>query len=133
MDTYTDMRRNAKPVHRATTQIKVFCDKGAERKIRDEERKAMRKKTGGVSPPKAQNPFPNLVANPLLGGMPPQPNVNKQTTTNMFQTGCLFCFVQMMHGSKRNEIVLFRANADLSSPITYFIPEVERRTLLFFE
>lgn len=73
IDTYTDMRRNAKPVHRATTQIKVFCDKGAERKIRDEERKAMRKKTG-VTPPKTQ-PFPNLVQNPLLGGMPPQPNV----------------------------------------------------------
>ena len=68
------MRRNAKPVHRATTQIKVFCDKGAERKIRDEERKAMRKKTG-VTPPKTQ-PFPNIVQNPLLGGMPPQPNVN---------------------------------------------------------
>ena len=40
------MRRNARPVHRAITQIKVFCDKGAERKIRDEERKAIRKKNG---------------------------------------------------------------------------------------
>ena len=46
IDTYTDMRRNAKPVHRGLTQIKVFCDKGAERKIRDEERKAIRKKSG---------------------------------------------------------------------------------------
>ena len=40
------MRRGAKPVHRGLTQIKVFCDKGAERKIRDEERKAIRKKSG---------------------------------------------------------------------------------------
>ena len=36
-----------------------------------------------------------------------------------------------MHGSKRNEIVLFRANADLSSPITYFIPEVFQTATLF--
>ena len=42
------MRRNARPVHRAITQIKVFCDKGAERKIRDEERKAIRKKNGSA-------------------------------------------------------------------------------------
>ena len=49
IDTYTDMRRNAKPVHRGLTQIKVFCDKGAERKIRDEERKAIRKKSGSNS------------------------------------------------------------------------------------
>ena len=48
IDTYTDMRRNARPVHRAITQIKVFCDKGAERKIRDEERKAIRKKNGSA-------------------------------------------------------------------------------------
>ena len=32
------------PIHRAAAQIKVFCDKGAERKIRDEERKSLKKK-----------------------------------------------------------------------------------------
>ena len=36
----------------------------------------------------------------------------------------IILFFQMMHGSKRNEIVLFRANADLAQPVTYFIPEV---------
>ena len=36
----------------------------------------------------------------------------------------IMLFFQMMHGSKRNEIVLFRANADLAQPVTYFIPEV---------
>lgn len=34
-------------LHRAYCQIKVFCDKGAERKIRDEERKTMRRKGRG--------------------------------------------------------------------------------------
>ena len=43
IDTYSETQRES-PIHRAACQIKVFCDKGAERKIRDEERKALRKK-----------------------------------------------------------------------------------------
>uniref|UniRef100_A0A8C5GHN3 Grh/CP2 DB domain-containing protein n=1 Tax=Gouania willdenowi TaxID=441366 RepID=A0A8C5GHN3_GOUWI len=39
IDTYSYNNRSNKPIHRAFCQIKVFCDKGAERKIRDEERK----------------------------------------------------------------------------------------------
>uniref|UniRef100_A0A3Q3A0C0 Grainyhead-like transcription factor 1 n=1 Tax=Kryptolebias marmoratus TaxID=37003 RepID=A0A3Q3A0C0_KRYMA len=39
IDTYSYNNRSNKPIHRAYCQIKVFCDKGAERKIRDEERK----------------------------------------------------------------------------------------------
>ncbi|XP_072134624.1 grainyhead-like protein 1 homolog isoform X1 [Mobula birostris] len=45
IDTYSYNTRSNKPVHRAYCQIKVFCDKGAERKIRDEERKQSRKKS----------------------------------------------------------------------------------------
>ena len=72
------MRRNAKPAHRATVQLKVFCDKGAERKIRDEERKALRKKGGsGAPPPKPQFQLP--VQNPLGIVMPgQQANVSRQ-------------------------------------------------------
>ncbi|KAL0963302.1 hypothetical protein UPYG_G00304370 [Umbra pygmaea] len=44
IDTYSYNTRSNSPVHRACAQIKVFCDKGAERKIRDEERKQLRKK-----------------------------------------------------------------------------------------
>ncbi|XP_035666758.1 grainyhead-like protein 1 homolog isoform X4 [Branchiostoma floridae] len=44
IDTYTDYFKGATPVHRAYVQIKVFCDKGAERKIRDEVRKISKKK-----------------------------------------------------------------------------------------
>ncbi|XP_067282470.1 grainyhead-like transcription factor 2b [Pseudorasbora parva] len=47
IDTYSYNNRSNKPLHRAYSQIKVFCDKGAERKIRDEERKQNRKKTKG--------------------------------------------------------------------------------------
>uniref|UniRef100_A0A3B4ALS1 Grh/CP2 DB domain-containing protein n=1 Tax=Periophthalmus magnuspinnatus TaxID=409849 RepID=A0A3B4ALS1_9GOBI len=48
IDTYSYNNRSNKPIHRAYCQIKVFCDKGAERKIRDEERKQSRRK-GKVS------------------------------------------------------------------------------------
>ncbi|XP_077816275.1 grainyhead-like protein 1 homolog isoform X3 [Macaca mulatta] len=44
IDTYSYNNRSNKPVHRAYCQIKVFCDKGAERKIRDEERKQSKRK-----------------------------------------------------------------------------------------
>ncbi|XP_045551104.1 grainyhead-like transcription factor 2b isoform X1 [Salmo salar] len=47
IDTYSYNNRSNKPLHRAYSQIKVFCDKGAERKIRDEERKQNRRKTKG--------------------------------------------------------------------------------------
>uniref|UniRef100_F7BDG3 Grh/CP2 DB domain-containing protein n=1 Tax=Ciona intestinalis TaxID=7719 RepID=F7BDG3_CIOIN len=52
IDTYMDNRRGAAPAHRGMCQLKVFCDKGAERKIRDEERKAMRKRQrSGIKEP----------------------------------------------------------------------------------
>ncbi|KAL6105595.1 grhl1 [Pungitius sinensis] len=44
IDTYSYNNRSNKPIHRAYSHIKVFCDKGAERKIRDEERKQSRRK-----------------------------------------------------------------------------------------
>uniref|UniRef100_A0A3B3RRG7 Grainyhead-like transcription factor 2b n=1 Tax=Paramormyrops kingsleyae TaxID=1676925 RepID=A0A3B3RRG7_9TELE len=51
IDTYSYNNHSNKPLHRAYTQIKVFCDKGAERKIRDEERKQIRKKSKGEMSP----------------------------------------------------------------------------------
>ncbi|KAM4693837.1 grainyhead-like protein 1 homolog isoform 2-T2 [Discoglossus pictus] len=48
IDTYSYNNRSNKPVHRAFCQIKVFCDKGAERKIRDEERKQSKRKVTDV-------------------------------------------------------------------------------------
>ncbi|XP_021104051.1 grainyhead-like protein 1 homolog isoform X3 [Heterocephalus glaber] len=51
IDTYSYNNRSNKPVHRACCQIKVFCDKGAERKIRDEERKQSKRKVSDVKVP----------------------------------------------------------------------------------
>ncbi|GIY40524.1 protein grainyhead [Caerostris darwini] len=44
IDTFDDFRESAVPYHRGYCQIKVFCDKGAERKTRDEERRAAKRK-----------------------------------------------------------------------------------------
>uniref|UniRef100_A0A8C5WG13 Grainyhead like transcription factor 2 n=1 Tax=Leptobrachium leishanense TaxID=445787 RepID=A0A8C5WG13_9ANUR len=55
IDTYSYNNRSNKPIHRAYCQIKVFCDKGAERKIRDEERKQNRKKVKGQTGPSQGN------------------------------------------------------------------------------
>ncbi|KAK6291016.1 hypothetical protein J4Q44_G00385870, partial [Coregonus suidteri] len=49
IDTYSYNHRSDTPTHRAFSEIKVFCDKGAERRIRDEVRKQIRMK------PKGQN------------------------------------------------------------------------------
>ncbi|XP_030013086.1 grainyhead-like transcription factor 2a isoform X2 [Sphaeramia orbicularis] len=47
IDTYSYNGCSSRPIHRAFTQIKVFCDKGAERKLRDEEKKQLRKRMKG--------------------------------------------------------------------------------------
>ncbi|KAM9353930.1 grainyhead-like protein 2 homolog isoform 2-T2 [Symphorus nematophorus] len=47
IDTYSYNSCSSRPIHRAFAQIKVFCDKGAERKLRDEEKKQLRKKMKG--------------------------------------------------------------------------------------
>ncbi|XP_069092015.1 grainyhead-like protein 1 homolog isoform X3 [Pleurodeles waltl] len=57
IDTYSYNNRSNKPVHRAYCQIKVFCDKGAERKIRDEERKQSKRKGKCTYTSSQLNPF----------------------------------------------------------------------------
>ncbi|KAL7861627.1 hypothetical protein SRHO_G00130680 [Serrasalmus rhombeus] len=44
IDTYDFSSGSNHLIHRATCQIKVFCDKGAERKMRDEERKRTKRR-----------------------------------------------------------------------------------------
>nr|XP_053639666.1 protein grainyhead-like [Cherax quadricarinatus] len=49
VDTYEDPRDSATLVHRGYCQIKVFCDKGAERKTRDEERRAAKRRMAATT------------------------------------------------------------------------------------
>lgn len=44
IDTYNLSSGNSQLLHRAALQVKIFCDKGAERKMRDEERKKSKRR-----------------------------------------------------------------------------------------
>ncbi|XP_067310626.1 grainyhead-like protein 3 homolog isoform X1 [Pseudorasbora parva] len=48
IDTYDFSSGNNRLIHRAVCQVKIFCDKGAERKMRDEERKRSKRRTKNV-------------------------------------------------------------------------------------
>ncbi|KAM4705867.1 grainyhead-like protein 2 homolog [Rhinophrynus dorsalis] len=78
IDTYSYNNRSNKPIHRAYCQIKVFCDKGAERKIRDEERKQNRKKGKSQS----AQPQCNNLADGKLSTVPLQ----KKSDITFFKT-----------------------------------------------
>ncbi|XP_016124025.1 grainyhead-like protein 3 homolog isoform X1 [Sinocyclocheilus grahami] len=49
IDTYNFSSGNNRLIHRAVCQVKIFCDKGAERKMRDEERKRSKRRTKNVA------------------------------------------------------------------------------------
>ncbi|XP_050989121.1 grainyhead-like protein 3 homolog [Labeo rohita] len=49
IDTYDFSSGNNRLIHRAVCQVKIFCDKGAERKMRDEERKRSKRRTKNVA------------------------------------------------------------------------------------
>ncbi|XP_065884679.1 grainyhead-like protein 2 homolog isoform X2 [Dysidea avara] len=61
VDTYDNLDPSAEPVHRAICKIKVFCDKGADRKIKDEmrsvERRLQKMNPKGASPSSANDDF----------------------------------------------------------------------------
>ncbi|KAK7919042.1 hypothetical protein WMY93_010326 [Mugilogobius chulae] len=48
MDTYDFSSGTNRLIHRAACQVKIFCDKGAERKMRDEERKRSKRRGKSV-------------------------------------------------------------------------------------
>uniref|UniRef100_A0AAY4DG48 Grh/CP2 DB domain-containing protein n=1 Tax=Denticeps clupeoides TaxID=299321 RepID=A0AAY4DG48_9TELE len=94
IDTYSYNNRSNRPIHRSFCQIKVFCDKGAERKIRDEERKQNRKKAKG------QHSTLCLASSVKDGGVATSPQL------------------------KRVDITFFKTMADLNSQPVLFIPDV---------
>ncbi|CAH2222466.1 grainyhead 3 homolog [Pelobates cultripes] len=62
IDTYDYDTGVKRLIHRAVCQIKIFCDKGAERKMRDEERKQFRRKG------KCTDPSSKDIKTPVLPG-----------------------------------------------------------------
>lgn len=95
------------PFHRAQCQIKVFCDKGAERKIRDEERKASRKRQKNSKSSKSSPSGSNLLP---LAELKPTPS-----TGNQPQSG--------PQPLRRLDFVKFKATKDIDTRPVLFIPE----------
>ncbi|XP_032373634.1 grainyhead-like protein 2 homolog isoform X3 [Etheostoma spectabile] len=69
IDTYSYNSCSSQPIHRAFAQIKVFCDKGAERKLRDEEKKQLRKRVKGKHCSLGQTPPVKRADNTLFKTM----------------------------------------------------------------
>ncbi|CAJ0967803.1 unnamed protein product [Ranitomeya imitator] len=127
IDTYSYNNRSNKPIHRAYCQIKVFCDKGAERKIRDEERKQSKRK-GKCSEPTSQmnckfGIFVRLVRisdnsfNPKLhimsSGQHPYPVLQFTDVKGA-----------LLPSHKRTDITVFKPMQDLDTQPVLFIPDV---------
>ncbi|MGH0133679.1 UNVERIFIED_CONTAM: hypothetical protein FKN15_056441 [Acipenser sinensis] len=149
IDTYSYNNRSNRPIHRAYSQIKVFCDKGAERKVRDEERKQNRKKTKSQSA--------SSQSNSKEANMPALPAQKKGDTTyfktmtdldsqpvlfipdvhfgNLQRTGQVFAF--NTEGMEREGSVLVKrmfrpSEEDYSpSPPKQIKEEVNKRVLLY--
>ncbi|TRY99321.1 hypothetical protein DNTS_029687 [Danionella cerebrum] len=62
IDTYDFSSGNNHLIHRAVCQVKIFCDKGAERKMRDEERKRSKRRTKSVADSRNNNCKQGLVS-----------------------------------------------------------------------
>ncbi|KAM5162889.1 grainyhead-like protein 3 homolog [Callospermophilus lateralis] len=99
IDTYDCGSGTERLVHRAVCQIKIFCDKGAERKMRDDERKQFRRKVKCPDSSSPRLPFP--------------PGIK----------GCL------LSGFRGNETTYLRPEADLETPPVLFIPNVHFSSL----
>lgn len=124
IDTYSYNNRSNKPIHRAYCQIKVFCDKGAERKIRDEERKQSRRK-GKVS-----DLNPTMACESLRSAL-----IICSVDTKVNCSLCLcrwltFTVVDIKTPilQKRNDVTIFKMMNDMETQPVLFIPDIHFST-----
>uniref|UniRef100_H2ZM21 Grh/CP2 DB domain-containing protein n=1 Tax=Ciona savignyi TaxID=51511 RepID=H2ZM21_CIOSA len=121
IDTYIDNRRGVAPAHRGMCQLKVFCDKGAERKIRDEERKAIRKRQrSAVAKGSTSSSFNQSISTCSLDQQAPlrSPSITPPPAAG----------APGGTPGKRLDVVYFRTVFDYITPSVYFVPEVYSHT-----
>uniref|UniRef100_A0A1I8BNI9 CP2 domain-containing protein n=1 Tax=Meloidogyne hapla TaxID=6305 RepID=A0A1I8BNI9_MELHA len=102
IDTYDDQSDTKIPFHRGYCQIKVFCDKGAERKLRDEDKRAHRRKNNG------SNGSAGSAAPTVAGGGSGGGGGRKKIDSGEFHESC-----------ERSQ---FYHSADLERPAALFVP-----------
>ncbi|XP_064158168.1 grainyhead-like protein 3 homolog isoform X1 [Anguilla rostrata] len=68
IDTYDYSTGSNRLIHRAACQVKVFCDKGAERKMRDEERKRVKRRVKSSDSSNNNSSSKQSVVSSSIGG-----------------------------------------------------------------
>jgi len=142
IDTFIGMDRSVDPIHRGTCQLKVFCDKGAERKIRDEGRKAAKKAQKILSKDSTSqahvqvtdmNNMPTSAYTPLInvfngGGISTTKqcsshatNINNHVSSTTLSSVGSYSRHQ---SSRRMDTVFFKTMVNLSARPVHFIPDI---------
>uniref|UniRef100_A0A8C2X257 Grainyhead like transcription factor 2 n=1 Tax=Cyclopterus lumpus TaxID=8103 RepID=A0A8C2X257_CYCLU len=140
IDTYSYNSCSSRPIHRAFTQIKVFCDKGAERKLRDEEKKQLRKKMKGKHGSSGQMSPCKKAENTLFKGMT---DLDSQPVLfipdvyfgNMQRAGQVFAF-NIEEGNRDGSVLVKRMSCAAEEDVCPPQPkkskvELERKVLLY--
>ncbi|KAK7801654.1 hypothetical protein U0070_015503 [Myodes glareolus] len=130
IDTYDCGTGTERLVHRAVCQIKIFCDKGAERKMRDDERKQFRRK---VKCPDSSNNG-QWTGPPGVGqrdgGQRGWSGGCVEETSGLndffFPAGIKGC---LLSGFRGNETTYLRPEADLETQPVLFIPNLHFSSL----
>ncbi|XP_063587460.1 protein grainyhead-like [Penaeus indicus] len=135
VDTYEDPRDAATLVHRGYCQIKVFCDKGAERKTRDEERRAAKRRMAATTRKKYEDLYhqpcdrsefysmSDLTKPPVL--FTPAEDIDKMS---MELQG--FYGHDTENGDGRKELTAGLPNGSLDSPMADVFSHVSKRSRL---
>ncbi|KAM9403716.1 grainyhead-like protein 2 homolog [Salvelinus alpinus] len=135
---YNSNRGCNTPTHRAFSEIKVFCDKGAERKIRGEERKQMRMKPKGTDGSLAAlNGKPDTMFFKSLSDLDTQPVlfIPDGNFGHVQRTGQVFAF-NTEEMEREGGVVMKRVSRPAEEhgcppPAKHFKPETRKRVLLY--
>lgn len=140
IDTFLGMDRKVEPIHRGLCQLKVFCDKGAERKIRDEGRKAAKKAQKMFNKESNGADANNLSASysPIMGSYSSGKQANGGIASSENAAGSA-ASISSGGGSgggggkgsaRRLDSVYFKTVLNLSTPPVHFVPDIYSNQLV---
>jgi len=122
IDTFIGTNHTAEPIHRGICQLKVFCDKGAERKIRDEGRKATKKVQKNLTKVSIGDQLSTISHFPPLidtfSKNLSQPNITSHTCPVLCSNSAKNANI------KKLDLVYFKDAFNLSVAPVHFVPEI---------
>jgi len=132
IDTFLGVDRKTDPIHRGICQLKVFCDKGAERKIRDEGRKAakkaqknMKKDSSGADNMNNMTTAYSPVMNNFNSNSSNNKQSNNHSSVNFSHNGTNSSQgASKNHNTRRMDSVYFKTVLNLTTPPVHFVPDI---------